>query len=521
VFVGLFGSSETALRAFPFLCGSASLVLFAYVAEEMLPPFGAVVSVALLAINHRLVYFSSEVKPYGVDAAVAILLVALGLELLRQPLRPARVAACALLGTVAGWFSFPACYGLAAIVAALLVSAWRRRDRRVALFAISLLVWWPVSVLPGLLVAQGRLEASNSRVLAHFWGGGYPPTGGSARDVSRWLASTLGSEITYLFEEHAFSWRLSLITVVLLLGALVLARLGLRGRPQLGFLVSGLAIVALVGGAMSHYPFTGRLSLGKLLFAVFLGLTAVGSASLARRRPELLVLILGPILLALAGAVARGYPLKGRLSVFLIPFLLLLLGEGIGILGQIGRPRVVVLAGGAVAALLIGGAISATLARFPEDNEELRPVLEKMMATARPGDTVYLHHGSARPFEYYETRMSIPRFEVVRGCCAINQWPRLVDALLKLEGRPRVWLIVSHHWDPSEPAFLFDTLDRVGKRLAAFQVPSAAACLYDLSRIDRAAVGEVLAAIPADRRSPTIDWICAAGPDSESGCPQP
>ena len=35
------------------------------------------------------------------------------------------------------------------------------------------------------------------------------------------------------------------------------------------------------------------------------------------------------------------------------------------------------------------------------------------------------------------------------------------------------------------------------------------------------AVGEVLAAIPADRRSPTIDWICAAGPDSESGCPQP
>jgi hypothetical protein len=60
-------------------------------------------------------------------------------------------------------------------------------------------------------------------------------------------------------------------------------------------------------------------------------LALVGAVSL-RRRPERLVLLMGPLLLALLASALHLYPLGGRLLFFLVPCLWLLAARGIGVL---------------------------------------------------------------------------------------------------------------------------------------------------------------------------------------------
>ena len=475
------------------------------------------VSVALLAANHGLVYYSSEVKQYAVEIAAAAMLLLVGLALLRRPLRPWRVVPCALAGVVVGWTSFTACYGLAAVGAALVVDAHARRDRR-SLLAAGLLgvLWLSTAVVPVFLHTRLYPSTVDPRVLARYWADGFPPTSG-VLDALRWPVTALDRVVRYLLEPRPIVWTVGLATLVLLVGALILVRVGLAARPQLAFLLSAPILVAVAGGLASFNTSTGRLSTAKVLWALYLLALILGSLRLARRRPEIFTLVAGPIVLAVLGAALRLYPFRGRAALFLIPSLLLLVGEGIGAAWSSARwwARASARAAGA---LLVAGAFTTILTFLPEYGEELRPVLANVYRMARPGDSVYVLNGGVRAFEYYQTRLPHPPLEVTLGCCATNQWPRYVEAFRALSGRPRVWFVMTH-WKPTEPDFLLLALDRFGKRRLELRARAAAAYLYELPPIDSQAVRDVLAVVPPERSLPEVDWSCGSGPDSVRGCP--
>jgi hypothetical protein len=88
----------------------------------------------------------------------------------------------------------------------------------------------------------------------------------------------------------------------------------------------------------------------------FLGLALVilGGVSLVRRgRAGLAVMLLLPLVLALAASMVRAYPFHGRLLLFTVPGLLIVLGEGLAASARLaGRAAGVVLG----VALLIGPA---------------------------------------------------------------------------------------------------------------------------------------------------------------------
>src|SRR5436305_10204853 len=67
------GDSEAAMRAPVLMLGCLSLVLFALLARRTLDPVPAALATGLFAVSDRLIWHATEVKPYAVDALVAVL----------------------------------------------------------------------------------------------------------------------------------------------------------------------------------------------------------------------------------------------------------------------------------------------------------------------------------------------------------------------------------------------------------------------------------------------------------------
>lgn len=72
--VTVLGDDEAALRLFPLVSGIAALLLFRSITARLLPKGPALLALTLFAVNEQLVYYSSEVKPYATDVAVATVL---------------------------------------------------------------------------------------------------------------------------------------------------------------------------------------------------------------------------------------------------------------------------------------------------------------------------------------------------------------------------------------------------------------------------------------------------------------
>jgi hypothetical protein len=207
-------------------------------------------------------------------------------------------------------------------------------------------------------------------------------------------------------------------------------------------------------------------------------------------------------------ALLHAMPLSRRLVLFLVPLLLLVLGEALdeasGLLARVGP----VLAGVGAAAL-VACAILTTVAELPEYRDELRPVLEEVRRRAEPGDAIYVYNGAVRAFQYYAPRLGLSDLPTTLGCCSDDRWPIDVDALRRLGGR-RVWLVMTR-WYGGEASFLTLALDHFGRRLAAIRAPGAAAYGYALREVTPGEYEEVLSVIPPDRRVAAPPWQCTGG----------
>ena len=456
----VFGAGETALRLVPLGSGLLSLFLFAWVSRSVLPPAGAVAAVGLFAVNERLIYYSSEVKQYSTDVAVTLGLVTAGLALTRGRLTARRLIPLAIGGTVGAALSHPACFVLGGIGASMLATSYRRRDRR-AFFAVAALAgWWAATALPLLLLERRNLSPEDLFILGKYWKYGFPPRPAGLGEIPRWLAMASWRLLTYLFDLDPTS------------------------------------------------PFTAVLLAAILLGAVFLAL----------QRLEVFLLVVTPVMLVLTAAVVHLLPFRQRLMLFLLPLLLLLVGEFVGALSLRVVPW-----GPAVAWVmgiaLFGLAAWQTISRVPEYRDELRPVLEAMPRFARPGDSVYVYNGAIRAFQYYQGRRPLPFQNVFLGCCSRDQWRLEAESLMRLGGRGRVWLILSQ-WYEGEASFLLLAADRFGHREAAIRAPGAAAYLYEFAGASADAIEDVLAVIPPDRNRPN-PWQCSGGILYEPSCGVP
>jgi hypothetical protein len=321
------GATPRALRAFPLLGGIASLFLFYGLARRCLRPRAAAIALGLFVVADDLIYFASELKQYSTDVAVGLACGLMGTSLAARPAPTRRLAAAAAAGAAAVWFSHPAVFVLAGLGAVLLASALARRAWREALHLGLLGLSWVASFAAVYAVSLAQLDHRPD--MWAFWDFAFPPMPPS----SLWDATWPVRRFLYLF-------------------------------------VNPLNFDTPLGPRLSALP--------------ALGLFLAGCRSLWKRDRALFGMLTLPGLFALLASCLRLYPFHGRLVLFLVPSLLLLIAEGAGWLRETwGRGM---LWSAVLGALFLFPSLGALYHLFePRDRDTFNPYGDRRPAQLDPG----------------------------------------------------------------------------------------------------------------------------------------
>ena len=266
----LLGGRELALRLPEIAAGAISVVLVLALGKRLLSPPGVCIAVGWFALSIPLIYYSSELKPYGSDPAVAALLWLTALWVLSTPSR-LRLAALAALGAVAVWFSYPALFvlsgvGLTILWCSLAEGGWRR----LAPYVPVLLLW----VLSFAVYYWFFLRASShdSMLLNN-----YRPL-----RLTLWRFSEVEAPLEMIFaqQQTPFTILLGVAVFTFFLGCVKYWR---QSRMLLSLLVTPL-LFALLASSLHLYPAVGRFY--NFFIPAIAVLIAAGSEVLMRQGQE-------------------------------------------------------------------------------------------------------------------------------------------------------------------------------------------------------------------------------------------
>jgi hypothetical protein len=251
----------------------------------------------------------------------------------------------------------------------------------------------------------------------------------------------------------------------------------------------------------------------------WLGLFGLGIWSLNRRglRPVALLLLL-PLLLTMSAAVFHQYPFQwGRVELFLLPSVMILVAEGTEWCWRLYDGRGRWLCAVPVVLVLVLGGYSALGNRDHFVDSGVKPVLEEIKSKWRPADHLYVYHGDAQQFLYYQDRFSFTPEDYTLGVCSRGSDRRYLHEIDGLRGRQRVWMLLTR--DDAEAAVFTKYLDAVGVRTDNVRVKkeedpgywnTTFAYLYDLTASpDSATVSAGHFELPEglDRGAPFM-WAC-------------
>jgi len=390
--VTIFGANELALRAYPLACAILSLALLWRASKRLLPPGGAPLVLAPLALAPLLIFYAAEAKQYSSDIAISLALLLVALELsdreATERMTTRMIVGSAIAGALAVWLSQPAVLvvtGLGAALAIGTIGALGSRGRRPIAPLAWIIVAWALSAIAATAVSMNHLTPESRHFMRTFWSDGFWPL--SLRHPS------------------ALAW--PIVRISLLLGG------------QLGIPTSvGLACALLAaGGVVATWKHEWRTSL----------------------------LLAMPLLVALGASAAHLYPLAERLALFLIPSLLLLAAIGateIAAMVRVKGGAAIVLA--VVTILVLVVAAQALYAASPVyRREEITPAIAYLRRASRASDASYIYYGAVPAYEFYAARDALPARATLGGCHRgdPNAYLRELDAF---RGRARVWLLFAH-----------------------------------------------------------------------------
>ena len=277
-------------RLIPFLCGIASMFLMRSVARRYLSPRAVPIAVGLFALDDWLLYYSAELKQYSSDTTltlVALLLASAAADMSRRSL-----LVLAGFGAVGVWFSHTLALVLGAVGTYLAGKAAVRQDwqKMPGLIAMGLL--WTASFAACYFVSHRIL--SKEDFIWKWWDFAFlpiPPR--SFADLSRdfWQVLNIFNSPAWVVTPLGVLASAFLAAGLYLIGSL---SLGIRWRGGLYLLVAPL-LFTLAASALHQYPFHGRLLLF-LVPPVHL-LVAEGAAALTRKGGVVLTVALGVFLL--------------------------------------------------------------------------------------------------------------------------------------------------------------------------------------------------------------------------------
>lgn len=303
--MSVLGPGELALRLIPLISGIAILVVAKFLAARVVSSrLSQLFIVLAFSLSPLLSYYAQEFKQYSSDALASMVIIAMWLAL--QPKHGKRpIKLLGVLGFMLAILSLTAAVGLFAIFLTLALSLTRSRfasNSNLPLGEIAKIsAWWFAGIGFQLGYQIVALGASRSE-LRDFWqqAGAYPPSMASGlQESSQWYIDLVQNFLAFGFIGVGRSWGppISLLIFFLLL---LLFFLGLKENLALGtFLVLPVAL-AIVLAEAGLYPFHSRLTIYLLPF-VFI-LLGLGVEKILRSknvvRPLAISFALTPLLVA-------------------------------------------------------------------------------------------------------------------------------------------------------------------------------------------------------------------------------
>jgi uncharacterized membrane protein len=453
--ITLFGDSDLVFRLFPFICGTVSLVLFYYLAKAYISEAAVPIALFFFAISEALIFYSSEFKQYSSDVMIVIALFLLAHYIRTHTLNFERMLLLAIAGMVAIWFSHVSVFILATIGLYIALPYLLNKQWKSLIDLIAIYWLWVFNfVLIFFLIIQ--VDTPTNQWMHHFWilEKAFMPFPFSMEAI-HWLHHNFFS----ILEDPG----------------------GFKNIKLAGFVV------------------------------------VVGGIVLLAEKKGILFLLTLPVLLALSISFFEQYAFSGRLLLFLMPALYLLLAEGIVRLQlKISSPRASLYTL-ASTAILVG-----LLAFYPTTQavwhfwnprvvEEIKPVLEHIQNHRQSQDRVYIYYWTEPAFRYYakdygfefndchiitpiphntylkeveyaRIKRSLAPVPVAETQCILGIseiFPQSQLDLEKLQGQGRVWFVFSHIGETDRTLFI-NYLNTIGQQVEKNIQPGASVYLYQL-----------------------------------------
>lgn len=340
LFSMLFGMGEQALKIYPLLCGLAALWVFYKILKALMPRQAIWYPVSLLAFSPILIRYSSELKQYMPDVFISLLLVWLALKISMSSYRPIRfMILWILIGSVAIWSSMPSVFMLAGVGCYYGWQALSSRQYRLLWLPVTVSVVWVLQfVLYYMLMLQEQANSDYLQNFHHYY----------------FLFATPSS-----IKEWEHNWR-----------------------------VFSNLMTCFEG----EYPYVHSINTAFLI---------IGTIMLVRKATAKSTLLFVPVLSLCAAAAFNQFSMLARVSLFIIPVLILIIGYGFAqyyYLKSAWLKGIVIVAG-----LYAAGCNVAQLTQEPFKYEELTEGMHFIQKREIPGDCLFLYHSSVPAFIYYTT----------------------------------------------------------------------------------------------------------------------
>ncbi len=420
------GGLEYSLRLLPLLSGVVAVLCFAHFARREFSIAAALFVTITFALLPRAIEYSAEIKPYGTDILFSVLITIFAYRCLKTgPTKLIDDALLFVVGVLGIAMSLPAAFVVGSAGIAIFVARYQTASGsgmfRIAIISLG---WFAAFLALYFGVYAHQLETNASNIQGFFLSTGKLPslTQGPVRFLT-WYPKSVYSLFTYLFE-----------------------------RP-------------------SSIP-AGLIYL-------------VGSWAVLRKSAPLLLLLVLPLVTALAASGFGFYPFENRFYLFYAPQIILLMGYGLQHLIAIEPSRRGVIY--AIAIVVSMSSVSKTLdmlskPKAPFVVEDIKPVLRELQTQIQPGDTIYVYYGAIPAYRVYKEQFGLTDYETIKGLTPYRNWQCYYSDIDEIIDAQRAWLVFSHdrHTDGlSEFAVLEHMLGLEGERVLRFQSKRARLVLFE------------------------------------------
>ncbi len=381
--ITIFGHSEYVLRLTAFVASCVSVILMQRLLTKTVERYGNIFALAAFAFGNYLIYYSAELKQYSTDVLLALILLFVFYRHLTKETTVKDFLMLAALGTLALCFSYTALFLLAGIGITLFLHYWRDKPRLLWIILTGM-IWAGIFLALYFLLLRHQTQDA---YLIIFWDNllSFMPMP-PWQDVS-WFPKALDG---------------------------------------LFFVVAGLS--------------------SSLVFVI--PIYAMGLWGFLKEKQWQWALVLTiPIGLNIVVSGFQKYPFHGRLILYLLPLVFIVLGKGVDLLISLSHNRKFAnVAFAALFMLLLRPVIPTTnsyLFTRSYLSEDLKSVFSYLKENHQDGDLVYLYHFVGPEYEYYAPTYNLEKLSYVTGQNNSGNAKKYQTELSSLPRGQRIWFIFS------------------------------------------------------------------------------